>query len=94
MSLTFYWRYTQFHSITVSMEFSQQDIRKLIYYCWRRDLTTADIFKEINTTLGKGTVSLRTCSKWIAQFRCGDVSTEDQAREGRPSMDLCQQIDC
>ena len=67
----------------VRMNFDRTDIRKLIYYCWRRDLTTAAIEKEINKTLGVGTVSVRTCADWVAKFKAGDNNVSDKERSGR-----------
>ena len=76
----------------VRMNFDRSDLRKLIYYCWRRDLTTAAIEKEINKTLGAGTVSVRTCADWVAKFKAGDYNVSDKERSGRPSYELEEDI--
>ena len=47
---------------------------------------------EINTTLGVGTVSKRTCERWISNFRENNFNTDDQVREGRPSLDIDEKI--
>ena len=74
------------------MEFNREDKRKLIYYCWRRGLPTSDICKEINSTLGKDTVSLRMCADWVAKFKSGEMGIHDKQREGRPSYDIDDEI--
>jgi transposase len=74
------------------MEFARPDIRKLIYYCWKRGLRTTDIEKEINATLGQGTVSERTCFDWVKKFKAGDFDVSDQPRSGRPSYDIKEEI--
>jgi histone-lysine N-methyltransferase SETMAR len=74
------------------MNFDRQGIRKLIYYCWKRGLTTADIKKEINNTLGDGSVSLRTCSEWVSKFQVGDIEVTEKPRCGRPSHEVKDQI--
>jgi transposase len=74
------------------MDFNREDVRKLIYYCWKRGLSTRDIEKEINNTLGEGTVSIRTCYEWVAKFKAEDFDVKDNARSGRPSCDIDDQI--
>jgi histone-lysine N-methyltransferase SETMAR len=75
------------------MNFDREDLRKLIYFCWKRGLQTSDIHKEINGTLGNGVVSLRTCANWVAKFREGVNDVKDEERSGRPSLNLDQEID-
>ncbi len=36
------------------------------------------------TTYGEGTISVRTCQKWFAQFRCENYDLNDAERSGRP----------
>jgi len=74
------------------MDFNRSDIRKLIYYCWKRDLTPSQMTDEINTALGVGTVSKRTCERWISNFRENNFNTDDQVRKGRPSLDKDEKI--
>jgi histone-lysine N-methyltransferase SETMAR len=75
------------------MNFDREDIRKLIYYGWKRGLHTSDINQEINKTLGNGVVSLRTCANWVSTFREGVYDVKDDERTGRPSLELDQKID-
>jgi histone-lysine N-methyltransferase SETMAR len=81
------------HFERLTMNFTREDIRKLIYYCWKRELSTSDVHKEINSTLGDGTVSIRTCSEWIKKFKEGNVESGDEQRCGRPSLDLTNDIE-
>jgi transposase len=74
------------------MNFNREDVRKLIYYCWKRGLATSQIEKEINSTLGIGTISLRTCADWVAKFKNGDFDVDDQLRSGRTAFGLDLQI--
>jgi len=67
------------------MQFSREDIRKIIYYNWKRGLSTANNHKEINCILGEGTVGLRTCSDWVAKFNSGNFQCEDEPCSGQPS---------
>ncbi|XP_065658602.1 histone-lysine N-methyltransferase SETMAR-like [Hydra vulgaris] len=75
------------------MNFDREDIRKLIYYGWKRGLDTSDINKKINETLGNGVVSLRTCANWVLKFREGVYDVKDDERIGRPSLELDQKVD-
>jgi [histone H3]-lysine36 N-dimethyltransferase SETMAR len=75
------------------MDFSREDIRKIIYYCWKRGLSTDGIHKEINATLGNNTVSIRTCSDWVSKFREGQFETIDKPHPGRPLTDYSAQIE-
>jgi [histone H3]-lysine36 N-dimethyltransferase SETMAR len=70
------------------MNFSQSDVRKCIYYCWKRGLAPAAIAAEMNSTLGPDTVSERTCRRWVAQYTDGNFVVDDKERSGRPSLDI------
>ena len=70
------------------MEFERTDVRKLIYFFWKRGLSPNDISKEINSTLGSQTTNERTCRRWVSQFKEGDFSASDKDRSGRPPIDL------
>jgi transposase len=57
-----------------------------------RGLSTTNIHKEINDTLGAGTISERTCAGWVAKFKHGNFNAEDESRSGRPSNDMDEEI--
>lgn len=71
------------------MEFDRKDLRKLIYYGWKRGLNGVAICNEISDALGEGfqSISVRTCQYWIAKFKDGDFTLDDKAREGRPRLE-------
>jgi histone-lysine N-methyltransferase SETMAR len=74
------------------MNFAREDIRKLIYYNWKRGLVSFKISDEINSTLGNNTTNERTCQRWVANFKQGNFDVGDQERCGRPSFDIDDQI--
>lgn len=74
------------------MDFNRQDIRKLIYFFWKRRLSPAKIAEEINSTLGAETTNERTCRRWVAQFNEENFDVTDKERSGRPPLDLDIQI--
>jgi histone-lysine N-methyltransferase SETMAR len=74
------------------MEFNREDVRKMMYYDWKRGLTTTDIAKEINKTLGGGTTTERTCAAWVKKFKNDEFQVSDKDRTGRPSFHLEDQI--
>ena len=74
------------------MEFSRNDIHKLLYYCWKRGLTPLEITAEVNSTLGNGTVSLRTCQRSISKFRSNNFDFDKREHAGRPSLDINEEI--
>jgi len=74
------------------MEFDKCDLRKLVYYCWKRNLTTFEMVKEINSVLGNESVNQRSCQRYIKRFKEGNFNTDDEIRSGRPSLELNDQI--
>lgn len=74
------------------MNLDRQDIRKLIYYCWKRGLSNPEIENEINETLRKDIVSKRTCERWVSKFIGGDFGIQDMPHTGRPSFDIDEAI--
>jgi transposase len=67
--------------------FVKEDIRKFIYYCWRRKLSGKDAAMEINNALGDETTSERTCQRWMRQFEDDCVDFGDKEKCGRPQKD-------
>ena len=70
------------------MELNKEDIRVIAYYCWKRDLTPQEMCNEINETIGENTLALRTCQKYVAQYKEGNFQKKDAPRSGRPSLDI------
>lgn len=75
-----------------AMEFNRKEVRMIIYYAWKRGLSTRDIAKEINMTLGFGTITERTCGTWVKKFRNLEFEVSDKHRSGRPSFQLREHI--
>lgn len=63
---------------------TQQEIRFVILYGFRRNLKPVDIFNECQIAYGENAPSLVTVSKWFRRFQTGHFSVEDESREGRP----------
>src|SRR5436853_4256812 len=74
------------------MEFSRNDIHKLIFYCWKRGLSTSEMTAEINETLGNSAVTQRTCQRWISNFNNDNFVFDDKKRSGRPSLNIDEEI--
>ena len=74
------------------MEFDKSDVRKLVYYCWKRNLTTLEMVEEINSVLGDESISQRSCQRYVKKFKEGNFNADDEIRSGRPSLDLSDQI--
>lgn len=70
------------------MEINETDIRKFIYFFWKKGLNSPAIAKEINGVLEYAAVSTRTCQRWVGKFNEGDFNSEDKEREGRPKNDI------
>lgn len=75
------------------MEFTKEDLRKLIYFCWKDNMNSVEIMTKINTVLEGEIVNERTCRRWIARFKQDDYSVQDKSREGRPLIDLSDNIE-
>lgn len=65
------------------MTLDKIELRVLIRYRWKRQLSIRDATKEICDA--EGTVHYTTVSRWYKRFDSGDLSLEDQPRSGRPS---------
>ena len=75
------------------MEICREELRVIIFYCFRRKLSSTATANEINNTLGFHTVSLRTVQNWFSKFSTESLeSFGDKARCGRPSADISDAI--
>ena len=74
------------------MEFSASDNRKLIYFCWTEGLNPPAIAKKINTLIHDGSVSTRTCQRWVSSFENGNFNVADKERTGRPCLTVNNEI--
>lgn len=58
--------------------------RAVIKYTCLKKLTPKEIYEDMSTTLGESVPSYTTVKKWVAEFKRGRESIEDDPRSGRP----------
>jgi len=61
------------------------ELRSVIKYFFLKQLSSKEIRDEMTAVLGQHNVSYSTVKKWVAHFKCGNSSTDDEPRSGRPS---------
>ena len=74
------------------MDYNKKHLRIVMHYCWLRKLNGAKMGDEINELIGTNTDNERTCRRWIAKFNEGNINLDDDAKPGRPSQDIDDQI--
>lgn len=74
------------------MELNREKLRVIVYYCWKRQMNSPAICKEVNDILGYGTISVRTCQNLVNQFSCGNFNLNDAEHPGRPVLDIDEDI--
>lgn len=62
----------------------KNELRVVIKYLNLKGLTTTEIKKDLDSTLGGNAPSISTVNKWQSEFRRGGTSTNDAPRSGRP----------
>ena len=63
------------------MNLTRNELRKLIYFCWKEDMNPPAIVNKINQLIGEDTISARTCQRWVNNFNAGNF---DADHPGRP----------
>lgn len=64
---------------------SKQELRIILLHEFKLGHSVAESIVNINKAWGPNVTSQRTTRRWFAKFRSGDISVEDQDKEGRPS---------
>ena len=64
------------------MEFQRSDLKKLMYFLWKDEMSVPAIEKKINSVLGTNIVSAINCQQTIAKFIVGDFVIDDEKRSG------------
>ena len=58
--------------------------RAVIEYLFKNGLAVQEIHKDMVNVLGESAPSYATVKNWVAEFKRGRTSLEDEPREGRP----------
>lgn len=66
------------------MSVSQEQIRVIAFYEWRRGTGATATARNINAALGENTTSTRTVQRWFVRFAEGETIFETKPRSGRP----------
>lgn len=72
-------------SISEKMEISRDALRVLLLHEFRLGTSARETASKINGTMGPGTTSHVTASRWFKRFANGNFELEDASRSGRPS---------
>ncbi len=65
--------------------FNSRDIRVIIGYCFKKNMSAKDTADEINSVLGPNTVAYSSVTNWFRNFQMGRTSFDDLPRSGRPT---------
>ncbi|MCP6755764.1 hypothetical protein NL533_29490, partial [Klebsiella pneumoniae] len=59
--------------------------RYVIQYFYSKGLSPTNIKAELDSTLGESALSFTTVKYWVAEFKRGRTSCQDEHRSGRPN---------
>ena len=62
------------------------DFGGILLYDFKLNQSAAETARKIIRAFGNDNVNESTVRRWIAKFRCGDFSLEDELRSGRPTV--------
>ena len=65
--------------------------RAVIKYLQKKGLTPKQIHEDMQETLGTSAASYAMIKKWVAEFKRGRESIEDDPRNGRPATSTSQE---
>lgn len=63
----------------------KKDYRPVIKYLIKTGKTASEIHRHLVSIYGRDAPSMTTVQNWARKFKCGQTSTEDDPRSGRPT---------
>jgi transposase len=66
-------------------DFNAKGCRTVMKYLSLKGNSAKKIYDDMSVTLGDKLPSYPTVKNWVARFRTGHLSTEDEERSGRPT---------
>jgi transposase len=73
-------------------DFTAKECRAVMKYLFLKGNSAKNIYDDMSVTLGDKRPSYSTVENWVAGFRTGQLSTEDEERSGRPTQTRIPQI--
>ncbi|UYV75022.1 hypothetical protein LAZ67_12002126 [Cordylochernes scorpioides] len=74
-----------------SSKMETNEIRAVIKYLCKKGMSPKEIYEGMVDTLREDAPSYSTVKKWVAAFKLGRISTEDEHRPGRPVESVTQE---
>ncbi|UYV75970.1 hypothetical protein LAZ67_13001971 [Cordylochernes scorpioides] len=74
-----------------SSKMETNEIRAVIKYLCKKGMSQKEIYEDMVDTLRKDAPSYSTVKKWVAAFKLGRISTEEEYRPGRPVESVIQE---
>ncbi|UYV60613.1 hypothetical protein LAZ67_1001665 [Cordylochernes scorpioides] len=74
-----------------SSKIETNEIRAVIKYLYKKELSPKEIYEGMVDTLWEVAPSYSTVEKWVAAFKLGRISIEDEHRPGRPVESVTQE---
>jgi len=74
--------------LSLSLKMDKIEYRAVIKFFVKEGLTPSEIHSKFIKVCGDSSPSFSTIKKWVAEFKRGRTSLEDDPREGRPNFSL------
>ncbi|UYV74600.1 hypothetical protein LAZ67_12000233 [Cordylochernes scorpioides] len=74
-----------------SSKMETNEIRAVIKYLCKKEISPKEIYEDMVDTLREDAPSYSTVKKWVAAFKLGRISTEDEHRPGKPIESVTQE---
>ena len=65
------------------MELTRENLRVLLFFCYKEGGTAADAHKRVCAVFGEGACSPATARRWFSEWRTGSIRTTDLPHTGR-----------